>query len=113
MKKIKRTKKETRINNRKDTAYSSFYSIASFFASLVYLVADIAFDDRISAIIAFAILVITFIVCEVSVKKLRKALDADDKQAKRICETLSDRATLIGYLSYILLALSLLAAMII
>ena len=113
MKKIKRTKKETRINNRKDTAYSSLYSIASFFASLVYLIADIVFDDRISAIIAFAILVITFIVCEASVRKLRKALDIDDKQAKRICETLSDRATLIGYLSYILLALSLLAAMII
>lgn len=111
MKKVKRTKKEPRINNRKDTAYSSLYSIASFFASLIYLVADIVFDDRISAIIAFTILVITFIVCEVSVKKLRKALEADDKQAKRICEILSGRATLIGYLSYILLALSLLAAM--
>ena len=113
MKKVERTETETRINNRKDTAYSSLYSIASFFASLVYLVADIAFDNRTSAIIAFAILVITFIVCEVSVRKLRKALAVDDKKAEKICDTLSDHAKLIGYLSYIILALSLLAAMII
>lgn len=111
MQNSKRTKKENRLNNRKDIAYSSLYSITSFFASLFYLVADIAFDDRSSAIIAFAILVITFIICEVIVRKLRRALEADDKRAKKICKILSDYANLIGYLSYILLALSLLVAM--
>ena len=108
---FKKTKNEKRINNRKDIAYSSLYSIASFFASLIYLVADIVFEDRTSAKIAFAILAITFSVCEVSIRKLRKALEADDKHAKKVCDTISDHAKLISYLSYILLALSLIAAM--
>ncbi len=111
MKKVKKTKKEARINNRKDIAYSSLYSIASFFASLTYLIFDIIFDDVTSAKIAFVILVITFVACEISVRKLGKALEADNKRAKKICETISNHAKLIGYLSYILLALSLVAAM--
>ena len=100
------TRKVSRINNRKDIAYSSLYSIASFFSSFVYLIADIAFDDYTLDITALVILVITFLVCEVSIKKLRKDLETDNKQAKRICETISDYARPIGYLSYILLALS-------
>lgn len=34
------TRKEARINNRKDNAFSSLYSIISFFSSLIYLLFD-------------------------------------------------------------------------
>jgi len=109
----KRTKKQKRINTRKSNSYSSLYSIASFFASLSYLIADIIFDNRISAIIAFAILWVTFFICEISVRFLRKTLAVEDKRAKKIYDSLANHAKLIGYLSYILLAFSLITAMII
>ena len=102
MKKIKRTKRETRINNRKDSAYSSLYSIISFIATLVYLIADIAFDNLTSAIIAFAILNIIFFACKISVRKLSKILENEDERSKKICKDLSKYSQLIGYLTYCL-----------
>ena len=75
------------------------------------MIADIVFDNRISAMIAFAILGITLVVCEVGIRKLRKAIEADDERAANVCSKFEYHAQTIGYLSYILLAASLIVAM--
>ena len=111
MKKVKRTNKDTRINKRKKSAFSSLYSIASFLTSLVFLIVSIVFNKIVAGIIAFLLLLVTLIICEILVNRLGKAMEADDKRARQICNKLSDYSNLIGYLSYIQLAASLVAAM--
>ena len=88
------------------------YSIVGFFAALTYQVADIIFDDFVSAFIAFGILVVAFIVCEIAISKFGRMLAADDNRARKVYEILNNRARFIGYLSYVLSAVSLLCAIV-
>ena len=117
MKRIKRTKKETRINNIENRAYSSLFSIVSFIASFAYVLADVicglSFTDtadmnNVSAIISLVVLVISAITCCICVKKLHNSAECDYPKMRRICNTLENYAKEIAYLSYMLLAATLL-----
>lgn len=111
MKNSKKTKKETRINNRKDNAFSSLYSIISFFSSLIYLLFDLKYDDRTSAKIALLILFVSLIICKFSISKLSKTIESDDARAKKIHNSILEFAKICGYLSFVLLAITLISAM--
>lgn len=103
--------KKTKIaNERKDTAYSSVFSVVSFFVSLFYLLADLFADGQWLACTAFALLLVLFAVCKISISKIRKAIENQDPKAVKMEESLLKLTTTTGYLSCILLALSLLLA---
>ncbi|WP_458397533.1 hypothetical protein [Anaerotignum sp.] len=104
--------KEKNVNGLKNNVYSGFYSIVSFFASLVYLIADYVFDDSISAKIALAILIITIILVEVLQRKIRKGIDNNDERMMKWNEKIIKWAQRIGYWCYPLLTLSLIIAII-
>ena len=111
MAKTERTKKEKRINRNKDIAYSGIYGIASFIASLAYLLADVVFEDSVFVVSVLVILLVTFFASKVYINKLGKAIEADDKRAKKVCGTITEYSSLIGYLSYILFAVTIVVPM--
>lgn len=105
-----KTKREKKINKRKNIAYSSYYSAVSFIISLVYLIVDIFVDGMWAAIIAAVLLAILIVTCEVGIKKLRKGIEANDPKAKKQQEQLSKIAMEVSYLSYPLMVGTLILA---
>lgn len=101
-----------KLNNRKNDAYSSYYSIVSFLGSLAYLIADIFVDDFAAAISAFVLLAISILACEIGIARLRRGLERNDPNAKKWKDQLSKIAQGVSYLSYPLLAFTLVFAMI-
>ena len=99
-----------KLNNRKNVAYSSYYTIVSFLISLAYLVVDIYIDDLAAALLALGFLVVSIFACEIGIAKIRKGLEENSPNARKLKEKLANAAERIGYLSYLLLAASLIWA---
>lgn len=107
-----KTKREKKLNQRKNIAYSSYYSTVSFLISLAYLIADIFLDGLWAANFAVVLVIVLIITCNIGIKKLPKGLEANAPQAKEWQERLSKIATKVGYLSYPVLAATLFLAII-
>ena len=107
----KKTKRERKLNKRKNMMYSSYYSVVSFIASCSYLIADIFLDGKMVAIIAVGLLAVLFATCELGIRKLRRELEANNPKAKKWQECLSKLAMEVGYLSCLVVAVTLLFAM--
>lgn len=100
-------------NNAKNEAYSSFYSILSFWASFIYLIIDIITDNEfMSAIIALTILIVSWVICNIVIHILGKGIENDDKKILEVNRKLIKGAQSVGYLSYILLAITLIVVII-
>lgn len=107
------TKSERRKNRERNKAYSSFYSVLSFLCSFVYLIVDvISKSSRFSAIFAFALLILSFILCEITIRKLRIGIEQKNMKIMRWNNKLIQAAQTVGYLSYPLLTITLLVAII-
>lgn len=106
----KKTKRERKLNKRKNIAYSSYYSAVSFTVSFAYLIADIFIDGKIAAILAAVLLAVLIATCELGIKKLRKEIEANNPKAKNWQELLSKIAMEVSYLSYPLMVATLLLA---
>lgn len=106
----KKTKRERKLNKRKNIVYFSYYSAVSFTVSLVFLIADIFIDGKSAAILAFALLAALIATCELGIRYLRKELEANNPKAKKWQERLSRIAMEVSYLSYPLMVGSLLLA---
>lgn len=106
----KKTKRERKLNRRKNNVYSSYYSAVSFIVSFLYLIADIFIDGIWSAIIAVALLAFLITTCELGIRKLRKELEASNSKEKKWQTQLARIATEVSYLSYPLMVGSLLLA---
>lgn len=106
----KRTKRERKLNKRKNIVYSSYYSAVSFTVSFIYLLADIFINGKTAAIIAAVLLVVSVAACEIGIKILRKGLESNNPKAKRWQERLSKIAMEVSYLSCPLMVGSLVLA---
>lgn len=107
------TKSERKQNRRKNEAYSSFYSVLSFLCSLVYLIVDIVSEsDLFSAVFAFVLLILSFILCEIIIRKLRMGIEQKNIKIMQRKDRLIKAAQTVGCLSYPLIAVTLLIAII-
>ena len=106
----KKTKRERKLNKRKNIVYSSYYGSVSFVVSLAYLIADIFVDGKSAAVIAAVLLVLLITTCELGIKKLRKELEANNPKANKWQEILTKMAMEVSYLSYPLMVATLLLA---
>lgn len=106
----KKTKRERKLNRRKNIVYSSYYSVVSFTVSFSYLIADIFIDGKIATILAAVLLAVLIATCEFGIKKLHKELEANNPKAKKWQEHLSKIAMEVSYLSYPLMVATLLLA---
>ena len=108
----KKTKHEKKLNRKKNIVYSSYYSTVSFIISFALLVADYFFDGKLLSNIAVMLFILLILTCGIGIKKLRKELEANNPKAKKYQEFLSKAAMEVSYLSYPLLAFSLLLAIV-
>ena len=104
------TKRERKLNKRKNIVYSSYYSAVSFTVSFVYLIADIFIDGKMVAILATVLMAALIATCELGIRKLRKELEANNPTAKKWQERLSKVAMEVSYLSYPLMVATLIVA---
>ena len=106
----KRTEKERKINNKKDTAFSGILSILSAWASAVYLLADILFDDLWAAVTSLIIMVILLVVSKVTSKVINNELanDHKSKKVKRWMQIIQNQSAIAGYAGIIVLVFSFL-----
>lgn len=108
----KKTKRERKLNKRKNIVYSSYYSAVSFTVSFAYLIADIFIEGKLAAIIAAVFLALLIATCELGIKKLRKEIEENNPKAKKWQDCLSKIAMEVSYLSYPMMVGSLLLAIV-
>ena len=108
----KKTKREKKLNRKKNIVYSSYYSTVSFIISFALLVADYFLDGKLLSYIAIMLFFLLILICGIGINKLRKELEANNPKAKKYQDFLSKAAMEAGYLSYLLLAFSLLLAIV-
>ena len=106
----KRTDKERKINNKKDAAYSGIFSVASVWASAIYVVVDILLDDLWAAIVSLIIMVGIVVVSKIASTVISKELAEDhkSKKVKRWIQNIQRQSALAGYMGIIVLAISFL-----
>lgn len=104
--KIMEKVKKKQDNDIKDGAFSSMYSVAAFIISFVSIICDLFFKELTSAIILIAALVISLPICMYYEKTIIKGVATESNKILQACQHLNVLSRKIGYLSYVLLALS-------
>lgn len=106
----KRTDKEKKINNKKDTAFSGIFSVLSVWASAIYVVVDVLFDDFWAAVCSLVIMIAIAVVSKVTNTAISKELAKDhkSKKASRWIQMIQKQASIAGYTGIVVLVISFL-----
>lgn len=104
--------KETRADimerSQRDIAYSSLFSFISFIFSSAGLLFDLFLNKNTYKIVSFVCLIFLYIVCLLMIIMVKRKVNKEHNYGKKFVKNLEKISLVLGYLSIILLLVTLL-----
>ena len=117
---MNKAKRQSKMNTKKDKAYSSLFTLVGFVGSIVYIIIEVIYKHffvvsdqfNVPASITLAIFIPVVIFLSFYLKKLHKGIKDGRPEIKKICDRIEKLAQESGYLSFILFVFTLFVAIV-